>query len=90
MAILGITGRTSQRRRQQGILAVEESDRLYRMARVVERAIDVLGSQESARLWLKDPLPILKGSAPIAMLGSEAGSQAVEQQLGRIEYGDLY
>lgn len=90
MTILGITGRTSQRRRQQGVLAVEESDRLYRMARVVERAIEVLGSEEGARLWLRRPQAILEGSAAIALLGSESGSQAVEQQLGRIEYGDLY
>lgn len=90
MMVLAITGRTGQRRRQHGVLSVEESDRLYRLARIVERAIEILGSEEAARRWLKRPQAILEGAAPLALLGSEAGAQAVEQQLGRIDYGDLY
>lgn len=90
MIVLGITGRTGQRRRQQGVLSAEESDRLYRLARIIERAFEVLGSEEAARHWLRRPQAILTGAAPLALLGSEAGAQAVEQQLGRIDYGDLY
>jgi len=90
MRILGIIGRTAQRRRQQEVLSSEESDRLYRLARIVERAFQVFACEDAARQWLKRSQAIFKGAAPLALLGGEAGMQAVQQQLGRIDYGDLH
>jgi putative toxin-antitoxin system antitoxin component (TIGR02293 family) len=60
------------------------------VARIVERAFEVFASEDAARQWLKRPQAIFSGAAPLALLGGEAGVQAVEQQLGRIDYGDLY
>lgn len=87
MEIIGISGRTAQRRWHEGELTLEESDRLYRVARIVQRAIEVLGAEAGARLWLRRPQAIFSGSAPLALLGSDAGVKAVEDQLGRIDYG---
>jgi putative toxin-antitoxin system antitoxin component (TIGR02293 family) len=90
MNVLGISGRTAQRRRQEGVLSMEESDRLYRIARVTRRAFEVFGAEDTARGWLKDPSHLFRGAAPLTLLGSDAGAEAVEQELGRIDYGDLY
>lgn len=89
LAILNISGRTAQRRRQHGVLSSDESDRLYRIARVVRRAFEVFGAQDSALEWFKKPQPFLEYHAPLELLGSDAGTQTVEQELGRIEYGDF-
>lgn len=89
LAVLGITGRTAQRRRQQGVLSGDESDRLYRVARVLRRAFEVFGAEDSALEWMKNPQPFLEYHAPLQLLGSDAGTQAVEQELGRIEFGDF-
>jgi putative toxin-antitoxin system antitoxin component (TIGR02293 family) len=89
MALLGISGRTSQRRRQQGVLSADESDRLYRVARLFQRATDVFGAEDNAVDWLKRQKPFFEFHAPLELLGSDAGAQAVEQELGRIEYGDF-
>lgn len=76
-----------QRRWHEGELNVEEGDRLYRIARIVHRAIEVFGSEAGARHWLKRPQVLFKGAAPLALLRSDAGAKAVENQLGRIEHG---
>jgi putative toxin-antitoxin system antitoxin component (TIGR02293 family) len=87
LTILGITGRTAQRRRQEGMLAADESDRLYRLTRVVEKALEVLDSGSGAVQWLKRPQAFCEGAPPLVLLGSDAGAETVEHQLGRIEYG---
>ncbi len=87
MTLLGIGGRTAQRRWQEGKLTVDESDRLYRVARIFHRAIEVLESETSASRWLKRSQAIFSGAPPLALLGSDAGAKAVEEQLGRIDHG---
>jgi len=87
MTVLGITGRTAQRRRQSGVLSAEESDRLYRLARVFEKAAEVFGSETSAASWLREPRAFFQGISPLALLGTDAGTQEVENEIGRIEYG---
>lgn len=54
-AILGIPPRTVARRKEARQLNPQESDRLYRLARAASQAVDVLGSLDKARLWLKTP-----------------------------------
>src|SRR6266852_3400724 len=52
---LDLSPRSLQRRRRSGRLARFESDRLYRLARVVALAHHSLGSPERAMRWLKHP-----------------------------------
>ncbi len=89
LAIIGVSGRTANRRRQQGVLSGDESDRLYRIARVLQRAYEVFGAEDSALEWFRKPQPFLEYHAPFELLGSDAGTQVVEQELGRIEFGDF-
>jgi putative toxin-antitoxin system antitoxin component (TIGR02293 family) len=86
---LDLSARSLQRRRRSGKLARYESDRLYRLARLVAIASDYLGDQERARRWLKRPNRALGGLAPVATIDTEAGARQVENILGRIAYGGI-
>ena len=88
-AALDLSARSLQRRRRSGKLARYESDRLYRLARLVAIASDYLGDQERARRWLKRPNRALGGLAPVAAIDTEAGARQVENILGRIGYGGI-
>jgi putative toxin-antitoxin system antitoxin component (TIGR02293 family) len=90
MRVIEINERTAQRRREQGALTAEESDRLTRVARVTDRAVDAFGDAEQAKAWLRTPNRALHGAAPFDLLGTDSGAELVTDELGRIEYGDLY
>ena len=86
---LDISPRSLQRRRLNGKLASHESDRLYRMARVVALAKHYLGDDAIAGRWLKRPNRALGGKIPFDSLDTEAGARSVENVLGRIAYGGI-
>ncbi len=88
-AALDVSARSLQRRRRSGKLARYESDRLYRLARLVAIASDYLGDPERARRWLKRPNRALGGLAPVGAIDTEAGARQVENILGRIAYGGI-
>jgi putative toxin-antitoxin system antitoxin component (TIGR02293 family) len=90
MRLIEINERTAQRRKEQGTLTAEESDRLARVARVTHRAVEAFGNEEQAREWLQRPNRALQGALPLELLGTDAGAELVTDELGRIEYGDLY
>ena len=90
MRIIEINERTAQRRKEQGALTAEESDRLARVARITRRAVDAFGDEDRAREWLQRPNRALRGALPLELLGTDAGAELVSDELGRIEYGDLY
>ena len=78
-----------QRRRRTGRLARFESDRLYRLARIVALAQQSLGDRQSAARWLKRPNRALGGAAPIGAIDTEPGARQVENVLGRIAFGGI-
>jgi putative toxin-antitoxin system antitoxin component (TIGR02293 family) len=86
---LDLSPRSLQRRRREGRLARYESDRLYRLARIVALAKHYLGDGEKATRWLRRPNRALGGSAPVLLLDTEIGARAVENVLGRIAYGGV-
>ncbi len=86
---LDLSARSLQRRRRSGRLARFESDRLYRLARIVALAQQSLGTHERAMRWLKRGNRALAGVAPIAALDTELGTRQVENVLGRIAYGGI-
>jgi putative toxin-antitoxin system antitoxin component (TIGR02293 family) len=86
---LDLSSRSLQRRRREGRLARYESDRLYRLARIVALAKHYLGNDETARRWLRRPNRALGGSAPLQLIDTELGARAVENVLGRIAYGGV-
>ena len=86
---LDLSPRSLQRRRRSGRLARFESDRLYRLARIMAIASEYLGDAERARRWLKRPNRALGGLAPVAAIDTEPGARQVENLLGRIAYGGI-
>ena len=86
---LDLSPRSLQRRRSTGRLARYESDRLYRLARIVALANEYLGDHERASRWLKRPNRALGGIAPVTAIDTELGARQVENVLGRIAYGGI-
>jgi putative toxin-antitoxin system antitoxin component (TIGR02293 family) len=86
---LDLSPRSLQRRRRSGRLAHYESDRLYRLARIVAIANEYLGERERAVRWLKRPNRALGGLRPVAAIDTEPGARQVENILGRIAYGGI-
>jgi putative toxin-antitoxin system antitoxin component (TIGR02293 family) len=85
---LDLSPRSLQRRRR-GRLARFESDRLYRLARVLALARESLGDDTRATRWLKRTNRALGGIAPVAAIDTELGARQVENLLGRIAYGGI-
>ena len=85
---LDLSSRSLQRRRH-GRLARFESDRLYRLARLLALARESLGDAARASRWLKRTNRALGGVAPIAAIDTELGARKVEDLLGRITYGGI-
>lgn len=86
---LDLFTRSLQRRKHRGRLARYESDRLYRLARVLALAEYFLGDRERAIDWMKRPNLVLGGVAPLKLLDTELGARQVENILGRIGYGGV-
>lgn len=87
--LINISLRTLARRQKQGHLKQEESDRLYRMIRLYEHAVDVLDTEEEAQMWLKRAQWGLGGEVPLQYARTEPGAREVEVLLDRIDYGVL-
>ena len=88
-ASLDLSARSLQRRRREGRLARFESDRLYRLARIVALAKRYLGDDLTATQWLKRPNRALGGKIPLEFIDTEPGARTVENVLGRIAYGGV-
>jgi putative toxin-antitoxin system antitoxin component (TIGR02293 family) len=84
---LRIPERTLARRKREGVLSSEESAKLVRLARAVERAEEVFEGLEPALDWLKSPNAALAGAVPISLMDTDIGAESVLDTLGRIEHG---
>lgn len=84
---LGIPERTLARRKREGLLNSEESAKLVRLARAVERAEEVFEDFDIALNWLKSPNAALAGATPLSFLDTDIGAENVVDTLGRIEHG---
>lgn len=87
---VSITPRTLHRRKEEGRLAPDESDRLLRVSRVFGRALALFeGDADAARQWLGAPQPGLGGQRPIALARTDLGAREVESLVDRLEHGVL-
>lgn len=69
------------------ILTPQESDHLDRLARVVAQTMEVLGTIDKARAWLKTPNRALGNEVPLSLMDTDTGSRQVEEVLLRLNYG---
>ena len=76
------------RRKKSGRLSQDESERLLRLARLFERALQLHdGDVDEAREWLSTPIPALGSARPLDLSQTEPGAREVEDLIGRIEHG---
>ncbi len=87
---LNINMRTLSRRKQSGRLDVDESERVYRLARLFQIALNLFEDAGLVRRWFSAPKEIFGGLAPLAYADTEPGAQEVEKQLRRLEHGVFY
>lgn len=87
VSVLRMPARTLARRRQTRKLDADESDRLYRIARLAAHAFAVFGAEDTATAWLRRPNRALNLERPIDLLDTDVGARQIEDLLGRLEHG---
>ena len=86
--MLGISKATFHRRKEAGEkLKPSVSDRVVRFAKLLGKAVKVLGDLDAAKQWLNSPQFGLGGAVPLDYAKTELGAREVENLLGRIEFG---
>lgn len=86
--LLQIPQRTLTRRRKAGRFAADESERLLRLSRVLDTAVELFeGDRKGSVVWLRSPNRALNGETPLVMSKTEIGAREVENLIGRLEHG---
>jgi putative toxin-antitoxin system antitoxin component (TIGR02293 family) len=88
LKLVQISPRTLIRRKDEGRLSSEESDRLLRASRVFGGALALFeGDLASTRAWFSRPARALGGRSPQDVAATEMGAREVENLVGRLEHG---
>ena len=86
--LIQIPSRTLVRRKTEGRLQPEESDRLLRASRIFGLAIDLFeGDRVAALHWLSSAQHALGNETPMALIQTDVGAREVENLIGRLEHG---
>jgi putative toxin-antitoxin system antitoxin component (TIGR02293 family) len=86
--IIRIPQRTLNRRKAEGKLAPDESERLLRLSTLFDHAVALFeGDVAAARHWLTTPKKALAGQTPLDFADTEIGARQVEDLIGRLEHG---
>jgi len=85
--VVRIPKRTLTRRKKDGVLRPDESERALRLLRLVRHAEAVFGTTEDARAWMHTPNMALGDESPLQFADTEPGARRVNQLLGQIEHG---
>ena len=84
----GLPRRTLARRKKEGRLTPDESDRLVRAARVYGEALRLFdGDRGTASSWFTSRVLALGGVTPLEFMRTEIGAREVENVIGRAAYG---
>lgn len=85
--VVHIPRRTVSRRKKEGRFKPSESERVLRLIRLYQWAVQVLGSREEACSWMQEENYALGGETPLDFADTEPGARQVERLLGQIEHG---
>jgi putative toxin-antitoxin system antitoxin component (TIGR02293 family) len=86
--VVRISFRTLTRRREAGRFQPDESDRILRIARLVEKAVHLFeGDRSQAKRWFTTPKSALSGDSPLQFSQTEVGAREVEALIDRLEHG---
>jgi putative toxin-antitoxin system antitoxin component (TIGR02293 family) len=85
---LGLSPRTLRNRtKKPARLTADETERGFRVYRVLRRASDVLGDKEAAASWINTPQKALGDQTPLSLLVRDVGTEEVLNVLTAIRYG---
>ena len=85
---LGLSPRTLRNRtKKPARLTADETERGFRVYRVLRRASDVLGNKEAAASWINTPQKALGEQTPLSLLVRDVGTEEVLNVLTAIRYG---
>ncbi|MFB6247472.1 MAG: antitoxin Xre-like helix-turn-helix domain-containing protein [Salinibacter sp.] len=85
--VVYVSRRTTSRRKKNGRLKPDESERVLRLVRLYRRTAEVLGGPGEATEWLREENVALGGETPLEFADTEPGARRVERLLGQIERG---
>jgi putative toxin-antitoxin system antitoxin component (TIGR02293 family) len=86
--MVAVSARTLARRKSEGRLHPDESERLLRASRIYDTAVGLFEGDEAAALtWMRTPAAALEGRKPIEFARTEVGAREVEDLIGRLEHG---
>jgi len=83
-----ISERTFRNRlKQKQNLSHDESDHLFRVIRVIEKAVNAFDDRDKAMRWLRKPKKHLDNKKPMDILDTDAGATNITDWLNRIDLG---
>lgn len=85
--LLHISHRTLQRKADDDLLGVSNTEQLFEIAEVVSEGIKVFDTLDNFRKWLHSTPYIFKGQKPLDFLDTRYGTQYIKNILGRIAHG---
>lgn len=85
--LLRLNPRTFQRRLEEGVLGLSESERLWELSRLFYRAVEVLESDPGAVRWFKNPIQALGWATPLSYARTAVGLRELDNIVGRVEHG---
>jgi putative toxin-antitoxin system antitoxin component (TIGR02293 family) len=87
-SVMALPERTFARRKSAGRFAPEESERLLRIARIFELAVELFaGDVRGAVKWLETPRKALGNHTPLKYSATEIGAREVENLIGQLVHG---
>ena len=87
--ILGTTSSNLSRYYRVKRMTRVDSEEMLDTIRLYGQAVEVFGDLETAKEWIKTPLPALSGERPEDLFDTFEGRRWVAQVLRKIEYGEL-
>lgn len=86
--LVQLNPRTLSRRKREGRLHPDESDRVLKLSRVYSSTLRLFnGDLDKSRHWLATPKAALGGESPLDYSRVEVGAREVVDLIGRIEHG---
>lgn len=85
--IASISLATMHRRKISGRFTANESEKLYRLQKLYETALEVLETEENVKAWFNTRQIVFENKTPIEYADTLPGSDEVENVLRRMEHG---
>jgi putative toxin-antitoxin system antitoxin component (TIGR02293 family) len=87
-SVLDITSKTFSRWKiKSNAMSEQQADRMVILKSIFDLGRKVLGSNESVKKWIREPIFSLDGQIPIKLLKTESGRRKIESVLHQIEFG---